>query len=77
MKVFVLGAGLMGRAVVCDLAGSPEVQKITVGDFDRARAREVVQTFGRGKARAVFADVRETAHLASLLRGSDIVLNCT
>lgn len=77
MKVFVLGAGLMGRAVVYDLAASREVQKIIVGDFDRARAREVAHTFGRGKARAVFADVRETAHLAGLLRGSDIVLNCT
>ena len=69
MKVFVLGAGLMGRAVVYDLASSREVQQIIVGDFDRARAREVAKTFGRGKAKAVFADVRKTAHLAGLLRG--------
>ena len=40
MKIFVLGAGMMGRAVVHDLAVAPEVQQIVVGDFDRgARCR--------------------------------------
>jgi len=77
MKIFVLGAGMMGRAVACDLGGAREVRQIVVGDFDRRRAQEVSEKFGRGKARAVFADVRETAHLARLLKGSDVVLNCT
>ena len=77
MKIFVLGAGMMGRAVVHDLAGAREVKRITVADFDRARANEVALEFGRGKARAVFADVRETGELAKLLHGSDVVVNCT
>jgi len=77
MKVTVLGAGLMGRAVVHDLAGAPEVKSILVADFDRKRADEVSKQFGRGKAKSAFADVRETAHLAKLLRGSHVVLNCT
>jgi lysine 6-dehydrogenase len=77
MKIFVLGAGMMGRAVVYDLGGAREVKQIVVGDFDRARAHDVARKFGRGKARAVVADVRETAHLARLLRGSDVVVNCT
>jgi len=67
----------MGRAVVHDLGGAREVQRILVGDFDRGRAHEVAREFGRGKARGAFADVRETAHLAQLLRGSDVVINCT
>jgi saccharopine dehydrogenase-like NADP-dependent oxidoreductase len=77
MKIFVLGAGMMGRAVVHDLAGVRAVKQIVVGDFDRARAQEVSQNFGRGRARAVFADVRETSALAKVLRGSDVVVNCT
>jgi len=77
MKIFVLGAGMIGRAVVYDLGGAREVKRIVVADYDRGRAHEVARKFGRGKARAVFADVRETAHLARLLRGSDVVVNCT
>jgi lysine 6-dehydrogenase len=77
MKIFVLGAGMMGRAVVHDLGGAREVQRIVVGDFDRGRAHEVSRKFGHGKARGTFADVRHTAHLAPLLRGSDVVVNCT
>ena len=55
MKIFVLGAGMMGRAVVHDLAGAREVRQIVVGDFDRGRAAEVAKKFGRGRAQAVFA----------------------
>lgn len=73
----MLGAGLMGRAVLYDLARSPHVTRLMVADFDRERAREAARRFGRGKARAVFADVRQTARLADLLRGCDVVLNCT
>jgi lysine 6-dehydrogenase len=77
MKIVVLGAGMMGRAVVHDLGGAREVQRIVVADFDRRRAHEVGRKFGRGKARGAFADVRDTAHLTRVLRGSDVVLNCT
>lgn len=67
----------MGRAVVYDLAGAREVQNILVADFDRQRAADVARQFGRGKAKSGFADVRDTAHLARLLHGSHVVLNCT
>ena len=67
----------MGRAVVHDLGGAREVRKIVVADFDRARAHDVARKFGRGKADAVFADVHDTRHLSGLLRGSDVVVNCT
>jgi lysine 6-dehydrogenase len=77
MKIFVLGAGMMGRAVVHDLAVGREVNQIVAADFDRARAAEVARKFGRGRARAVFADVHETAALAKLLHGCDVVVNCT
>lgn len=68
---------MMGRAAVYDLGGAREVQHILVADYDRGRAHEVARIFGRGKARGAFADVRDTSHLARLLRGSDVVINCT
>jgi lysine 6-dehydrogenase len=77
MKIFVLGAGMMGRAVVYDLAGARDVRHVVVGDFDRGRAAGVAKKFGRGRARAVFADVREAEELAKRLRGCDVVVNCT
>jgi lysine 6-dehydrogenase len=77
MKIAVLGAGLMGRAVVYDLSGAREMKSIVVADFDRARAQEVAKKFGRGVARAAFADVSDTEHLAKLLSGCDVVVNCT
>lgn len=77
MKIFVLGAGMMGRAVVYDLGLAREVLGVTVADFDRPRAHDVAQKFGRGKARGIFADVRDTQHLAGVLRGCDVLVNCT
>jgi saccharopine dehydrogenase-like NADP-dependent oxidoreductase len=77
MKITVLGAGMMGRAVIYDLAQAPDVSNLIVADFDRQRAEEVARVFGRGKAKAAFADVRDTAKLARILRGSASVVNCT
>ena len=67
----------MGRAVVHDLAGAREVRALVVADFDRGRAREVARKFGDGKAGGLFADVRDTPRLAKILRGCDVVVNCT
>jgi glutamyl-tRNA reductase len=50
VKIFVLGAGMMGRAVVYDLGRARDVKNIAVADFDRNRAYEVARTFGCGKA---------------------------
>jgi len=77
MNMVVLGAGLMGRAVVYDLGGAREVRSMVVADFDRPRADDVARKFGRGKARGAFADVRQTKPLAKLLHGCDVVVNCT
>jgi saccharopine dehydrogenase-like NADP-dependent oxidoreductase len=77
MKIVVLGAGLMGRAVVHDLAGAREVRDIVVADFDRERAQEVARKFGDGKASGLVADVRDTRRLAKVLRGCEVVVNCT
>jgi len=77
VKIFVLGAGMMGRAVVYDLGRARDVKDIAVADFDRGRARQVARQFGHGKARGHFADVHDAQHLSKLARGYDVLLNCT
>ncbi len=76
MRFVVLGAGLMGRAVIYDLARSRGVRSLLVADFNASAARAAAREFGAGKARAVFADARDTASLAKLLRGADAAVNC-
>ena len=77
MRFAVLGAGMMGCAVLYDLAHSKSVKEILLADYDFARAREVAQQYGAGKARAVRADVRDVSSLAKLLAKYEAVLNCT
>jgi lysine 6-dehydrogenase len=77
MRFVVLGAGLMGRAALYDLARSREAAEIIVADYDQPRAQEAARQYGNGKARAAFCDVRQTAAAVRLLAGSVAVLNCT
>jgi len=42
MKILVLGAGRMGHGAVYDLAhNSPDVERVTVADFELDKAKEV------------------------------------
>ena len=77
MRFVVLGAGLMGRAALYDLARSPEASEIIVADYDQPRAQQAAREFGHGKARSAFRDVRQTTNTVRLLSGSIAVLNCT
>lgn len=77
MRFVVLGAGLMGRAALYDLARSHEATEIIVADYDQPRAQQAAREYGNGKARHAFCDVRQTAETVRLLTGSVAVLNCT
>lgn len=57
MKFAVVGAGLMGRAAVYDLARAEGTTSVTAFDIDEARARDVAERFGNGKATGAFLDV--------------------
>ncbi len=57
MKFAVVGAGLMGRAVVYDLARAKGVEEIAVFDIDEKRAGEVAAEFGEGITVGKFLDV--------------------
>ncbi|HEY4684074.1 MAG TPA: saccharopine dehydrogenase NADP-binding domain-containing protein [Candidatus Acidoferrales bacterium] len=77
MRLVVLGAGMMGRAVVYDLARSPDLRRLLVVDKDLRRAREVARRYGSGVALVARADAAHPKALARLLRGFDVVVNCT
>jgi len=49
MKIAVVGAGLMGRAIIFDLAQNAAVEKIGILDVNLKQAREMSRRFAAGK----------------------------
>jgi lysine 6-dehydrogenase len=77
MKVLVLGAGRMGHGAVFDLVNnSPDVEMVTVADFDRAKAEAVADSVGRGRVTPTVIDAADTAAVTALMRGHDSVISC-
>lgn len=76
MRFAVIGAGLMGRAVIYELAKAREAESLLILDCDRKRTEAVAREFGRGKARGAVADLRDVAATTRALRGAQIVINC-
>jgi saccharopine dehydrogenase-like NADP-dependent oxidoreductase len=77
MRIAVIGAGAMGRWAVKELALSPEVDEIVVGDYNEEQARAVATTHGGDKARAVFVDAREPESVKKAIVGCGAIINAT
>jgi lysine 6-dehydrogenase len=75
MKVLVLGAGMMGSAVVFDLAKSDLVESITVADVDSGRAQAVSEKMGGSKTTAVTVDVRSYNDVVKLIKDCDVTVS--
>ena len=67
MNIAVIGAGLMGRAAVYDLARAEGVRKVGVFDIDPALAREIGERYGNGKAVCGKLDAGDPEQVASVL----------
>src|SRR6478735_5439876 len=77
MKVLVLGAGRMGHGAVFDLVNnSPDVEAVTVADFDRSKAEAVADSVGRERVTSAVVDADDTAAVTELMRGHDSVISC-
>src|SRR5579884_82063 len=75
MHIIVLGgAGAMGRITVRTLVEYPDVDRITIADYNEERARELAATLGSSKLEARQIDVNDEERLCSLLRGADVAL---
>jgi saccharopine dehydrogenase-like NADP-dependent oxidoreductase len=70
-RVLVLGAGLVSRPLVRELASSGDVE-VTVADRELSRAREVL---GPEPGRAVAFDAGAAAEVAALVGASDLVVS--
>ncbi len=70
MKTIVLGAGLVGRAIVLDLAAEKNFS-VTAADIEETRVQELA---ARG-IKAIKADLSRPEILKQLISGQDLVIN--
>ena len=75
MRVFVLGAGRMGSAIVQDLIRTGKDVELGVGDMHLDRAQGLVKEAGSGQAFKV--EVTDLESLSSLLQKYEAVVNAT
>jgi lysine 6-dehydrogenase len=76
MKIAVIGAGLMGRAAVFDLARASNVEQVGVFDVDSKLAQDVANKYGNGIAVAAQLDAGDETAATAALKGYQSVLSC-
>jgi lysine 6-dehydrogenase len=77
MKILVLGAGRMGLGAVYDLAhNSPDVEVVTVADFDLKKAEEVAAKVNSPKVKAQQIDVSDNSKIVELMKDHDSAISC-
>jgi len=69
MRFVVLGAGLMGRALVHDLLRSSGIERVTVADAEAERSMSLAREFGSPLIHPVVLDVSKTREGIECLRG--------
>ncbi len=74
--VAVVGAGgIIGPGIVATLAEQPAVERILCLDMDAARAREVAEAHGGGRAEAGALDIRDHDAAVRAIAGATVLLN--
>ena len=77
MRVLVLGAGRMGHGAVFDLIhNSPDVERVTVADFEPKKAEAIADAVGTSRIDPRHIDVANNSDVANLMRGHDSVISC-
>ncbi len=77
MKILVLGAGRMGHGAVYDLIhNSPEVESVTVADFDLKKADKVAKLVGTERVTAHHIDVSNYSDVVELIKNHDSAISC-
>ncbi|MGD9560784.1 MAG: saccharopine dehydrogenase C-terminal domain-containing protein [Pyrinomonadaceae bacterium] len=77
MKILVLGSGRMGYGAAYDLLhNSPDVERVTVADFDLKKAAEAAEKLGTSRIEARHADASNYADMTALMAGHDSVISC-
>jgi lysine 6-dehydrogenase len=77
MKILVLGAGRMGHGAVYDLIhNSPQVESVTVADFDLGKAVAVAEKVGGERVSATQIDVSNYEAVTELMKPHDSAISC-
>ena len=77
MKILVLGAGRMGMGAAFDLAhNSPQVEAVTVADFNLKRAEEVADRVDAARVTPHHVDVSNISDVARLMESHDSAISC-
>ena len=76
MKILALGgAGQEGARAVSDLAKSPQVEAVIIGDINLDAANRLKSSIGGTKATSVRVDATDHEQLVAALRDIDVVLS--
>jgi lysine 6-dehydrogenase len=77
MKILILGAGRMGHGAAFDLINnSPDVEAVTLADFDIRKARIIAEEINNPKLQIKQIDVSDYADVVALMRGHDAAISC-
>jgi lysine 6-dehydrogenase len=77
MKILVLGAGRMGYGAAFDLVhNSPDVESVTVADFDLKKAEDVAAKVGTSGITAKQIDASNYGDAVALMSGHDSAISC-
>ncbi len=77
MKILVLGAGRMGHGAAFDLIhNSPDVESVTIADFDFAKAQIVAEQINNPNLQIKQVDVSNYQDVVELMRGHDAAISC-
>ncbi|MFO7651821.1 MAG: saccharopine dehydrogenase C-terminal domain-containing protein [bacterium] len=76
MRIAVIGAGMMARAVVYDLVRQPDVIEVRVADRDGSRLRELKRWARSPKVQTFVADAGDRAAMAALMRPCAAAIGC-
>ncbi|CEA01361.1 Lysine 6-dehydrogenase [Metalysinibacillus saudimassiliensis] len=75
MKVILLGAGFMGKAIAKDLVRSEGVNDIVLVDADCAKAQQVAASIASDKLRSVELRFENDEALKEVLQQGDVIIN--
>ena len=76
MKIAVIGAGLMGRAAIFDLARIDDVEKVGIYDIDTELAAQIGATYGNGREVCGGLDAGDEDAVAAILADYDAAVSC-
>ncbi len=76
MKIAVIGAGLMGRAAVYDLARAEGVTSVGVYDIDKKLTLQVAKKYGNKKTKSGHLDAGNVGAAFKILNDYDAAISC-